>query len=186
MVYVYAIVFWLILQLFNLIGLPVAFTLLKNLPDRGYAFARPLGLLLVGYLLWLAGSLGLLRNNLGGALLAMAVVAGGGWLWQRQKGGSLRRWLRQNLAYVASVEALFAVALAGWAVFKAYNPNIETAGGEKWMEIAFINSSLLSPTFPPQDPWLSGFGISYYYFGYVLMAILTRLSGITPTIAFNL
>ncbi|RME44524.1 MAG: hypothetical protein D6796_11665, partial [Caldilineae bacterium] len=187
MTYRFIFTFWLILQVFHLIGLPVAFTLFKNLPDRGYAFARPLGLLLTGYVLWLAGSLGLLRNNSGGLLLAMAMVAIFGWVWQRQQGeGGLRDWLASHWRYALSVEAMFAVALAGWAIFKAYNPNIETAGGEKWMETAFVNATLLSPAFPPQDPWLSGFGISYYYFGYVLMAMLTRLSGIVATTAFNL
>lgn len=181
------LIFWLVIQLFNLIGLPVAFRLFKNLPDRGYGLARPLGLLLSGYGLWLLGSLGLLKNNLGGAVLAMGLVAGLGIFWlQQERGEGLLAWLKANRTYVLTVEAVFALAFIGWAVFKAYNPAIETAGGEKWMEIAFVNSALLSPGFPPQDPWLSGFGISYYYFGYVLMALLTRLSGIAPTTAYNL
>ena len=57
------ITWWLLLQLFGLVGLPLAFRLLGNLPDRGYAFARPLGLLLTGYLLWLGGSLGFWQNG---------------------------------------------------------------------------------------------------------------------------
>ena len=58
--------------------------------------------------------------------------------------------------------------LVGWAAFRAYNPDI--AGTEKPMEFAFINGVLRSRFFPPQDPWLSGYGISYYYFGYVMLA----------------
>ncbi|GAG40340.1 unnamed protein product, partial [marine sediment metagenome] len=45
---------------------------------------------------------------------------------------------------------------------------------------------LRSETFPPHDPWLSGFGISYYYFGYLMMAMLTKLSGVPSPVAFNL
>ena len=45
------------------------------------------------------------------------------------------------------------------------------------MEMAFINGILRSAHFPPQDPWLSGYGISYYYGGYVLSAMLTLASG---------
>jgi YYY domain-containing protein len=59
-------------------------------------------------------------------------------------------------------------------------------GTEKPMEFAFLNAILRSETFPPHDPWLSGFGISYYYFGYLMMAMLTRLSGVPSAIAFNL
>ncbi len=54
------------------------------------------------------------------------------------------------------------------------------------MELAFINAILKSPTFPPNDPWLSGYAISYYYFGYVLTAMLAALTGITGGVAFNL
>ena len=54
------------------------------------------------------------------------------------------------------------------------------------MEIAFQNAILRSEHFPPLDPWLSGFGISYYYFGYVMMAMLTRLSGAVSGVAFDL
>ena len=189
MIYAPILVWWLLLQLFGLVGLPLAFRLLGNLPDRGYAFARPLGLLLTGYLLWLGGSLGFLRNSVGGTLVAMLVVAGVGiWLYfgRRNKEQTLLGWLRAHKTYWLAVELLFIVALVGWTVFKSYNPNLETAGGEKWMEIAFINATLRSDGFPPPDPWLSGFGISYYYFGYVLMAMVARLSGLPPAIAFNL
>jgi len=54
------------------------------------------------------------------------------------------------------------------------------------MELAFINSILKSPGFPPQDPWLSGFAISYYYFGYVIIAMLIRITGVTSGVGFNL
>ena len=78
MIYAPVLIWWLLLQLFGLVGLPMAFRLLGNLPDRGYAFARPLGLLLTGYLLWLGGSLGFWHNSVGGTALAMLVVAGAG------------------------------------------------------------------------------------------------------------
>ncbi|HEX2980238.1 MAG TPA: DUF2298 domain-containing protein, partial [Anaerolineaceae bacterium] len=67
---------------------------------------------------------------------------------------------------------------------RAVDPGIINT--EKPMEIAFINSILQSPTFPPQDPWFTGYSISYYYFGYVLVAMLTRITGAAPEVAFNL
>jgi YYY domain-containing protein len=189
LIYAPVLIWWLLLQLFGLVGLPLAFRLLGNLPDRGYAFARPLGLLLTGYLLWLGGSLGFWSNSVGGTLIALLLVVGVGvWLYRGRKadGVSLLDWLRSNTGYWLTVEILFAVALVAWTIYKSYNPNFETAGGEKWMEIAFVNATLRSDSFPPQDPWLSGFGISYYYFGYVLMAMVTRLSGLPSVVAYNL
>jgi len=180
---------WLLLQVFGLAGLPLAWRLLGRLPDGGYAFARPLGLLLGGYLLWMGATLGIWRNSVGGTLAAMAIVLGVGvWLCCRSADArrALQEWWQARRIYVLIIETFFAVALVGWAIYKAYNPNLETAGGEKWMEIAFVNGVLRSERFPPQDPWLSGYSISYYYFGYVLMAMITRLSGLPATVAFNL
>jgi len=57
---------WCLIQLIGLAAWPLAFRLLRFLPDRGYTAAKPLGLLLTSYVLWLLGSLGLVSNSLGG------------------------------------------------------------------------------------------------------------------------
>ncbi|GAB4428487.1 MAG: DUF2298 domain-containing protein [Anaerolineae bacterium] len=185
------LIWWLTLFVVGLIGWPLAHSLLGGLPDRGYTFARPVALLFGGYVLWLGASFRLLQNNVGGIVVSLALVLGVGLLWHRRQvaraeAPPLLTWLKQQWRYALLAEMLFAAGFIGWAIYKAYNPNIETAGGEKWMEIAFINGILRSSHFPPQDPWLSGFGISYYYFGYVLMAMLTQLTGLATHVAFNL
>ncbi len=175
---------WLLIQLIGLAAWPLAFRLLRWLPDRGYTAAKPLGLLLTSYALWLAGSLGLMQNSLGGILFALIlVIAASAWALSRDGIAALRDWLGQHRAMVLVYEALFLVAMCGWAAFRATNPGINST--EKPMEFMFLNSILRSPSFPPQDAWLSGFGISYYYFGYVMMALMTRLSGVLPGVAYN-
>ena len=54
------------------------------------------------------------------------------------------------------------------------------------MDFAFLNASTRAAYFPPEDPWLQGHGISYYYFGYLIMGMLTKLTGIHSSIAYNL
>ncbi len=184
--------FWLIAQLFAVAALPLAWRLFASLPGRGYALAKPLGLLLVSYLFWLGSSLGFLGNTSGAILASLLLVAAlsaflGREGWQRDATGRrpLLGWLAASKALVIAVEALFLVALAGWAVVRSYSPDITTAGGEKFMELAFLNGILRSERFPPLDPWLSGFAISYYYFGYVMLSLFTTLSGLAPGVAFN-
>ncbi|MGC9334811.1 MAG: DUF2298 domain-containing protein [Anaerolineae bacterium] len=183
------IVWWLWLQVMGLAALPLAYRFFRRLPDRGYAFARPLGLLLATYVLWLGGSLGLLRNSLGGALLSIGLVAGISLVIYRRGQSDadpgLLAWLRANRRLVISVELLFGGALALWSLLRAYSPEITTAGGEKFMELMYLNSIGRSEFFPPHDAWLSGYAISYYYFGYVMMATLTRLSGFAAHLTFN-
>ena len=93
-------------------------------------------------------------------------------------------WLGHNKGYLIICEILFILAFAAWAYVRATSPEI--LGTEKPMELAFINAILRSPTFPPHDPWLSGYAISYYYFGYVMVAMITKITGVASGIAFNL
>ncbi len=176
---------YLIVTLAGLAAFPLAYCLLHALPDRGYAFTRSLGLLVWGYVFWASGSLGILQNNLGGLLLALAILAGLSLLALRRINfEELRAWYLSRRRYILGVELLFLVAFVGWAFVRSANPEIW--GTEKPMEVAFINSVLRSESFPPYDPWLSGYAISYYYFGYVLVGMLGRLSAVSGSVAFNL
>lgn len=187
---------YIALQFLALAGLPLAWATLKHLPSRGYGTAKALGLLLTGVIFWWGSSLQLWANTLSAVLTSAAIVVTAGLLLlrrQRRAAGtqgdvrtSATQWWQQHHRYVIAVEALFLSALIAWALVRASQPQIQTAGGEKWMEIAFLNAMLRSRTMPPQDPWLSGFTLSYYYLGYLLLGNLTRLTGIAPTIAFNL
>ena len=96
----------------------------------------------------------------------------------------MRQWLRDNIGLVVTAEVLFLVAFILLALLRAGNPTLDNA--EKPMELMFINSILRSPGFPPHDGWLSGYAISYYYFGYVMTAMLAKLSGVSGSIAHNL
>lgn len=82
-----AVRWWAVLTLLGLVGWPLIFTLLRPLADRGYAFVKMAGLLLVSYVFWLTGSLGLADNNGGGILLALAAVGGASWLAYRRRPG---------------------------------------------------------------------------------------------------
>ena len=177
---------WLALSVLGWAAVPLARRLLGGLPDRGLGFARPLGLLLAGYLYWLGGMTGLLPNSTAGAYaVAAALVAGGAWLGWRDREVLAELW-HQKRGLLLGYEALFAGALILWALYRAYQPNIETAGGEKYMEMMFINGILSSPRFPPNDAWMAGHSISYYYFGYVMAALMVRLTGVMPTVGFTL
>jgi YYY domain-containing protein len=199
---IYVLFWWLIIEILGWAALPIAMRIFRWLPDRGYTLSKALGLLLASYILWLGASTGLLRNDLGGILFSVLLVAGlSAWFYfrrprptpddshpdQEADPANPLTFLRQNPKLLLTVEILFFVAFAAWAVLRAYASfKIEPAGGEKFMEIAFLNAVLRSPQFPPLDPWLSGFAISYYYFGYVMMALMTRLSGAPAGIGFDL
>lgn len=182
---IFAIVsWWAVLLIIGWAVWPMAYTLLGRLPDRGYAFSKMLGLLLVAYLFWIGGSLGFLANNVGNIALSLVAVAGlSAWVYRRN-GQGLQAWMGEHRRYILLSELVFVLLFVGWAVVRANNPVISAT--EKPMEFAFLNSAGRSLQFPPLDPWLSGYAISYYYFGYVMTSVLGRLAMVTEPVAFNL
>jgi YYY domain-containing protein len=180
-----ALSWYLVITLLGWVTFPLIYRLLPALYDRGYAFSRALGLLVWAYAFWLLGSLGVLANDLGGILfsfiLLFALVY---WGWKNTSPGELQGWVRDNLRTVLTVEILFAVAFIGIVLLRGLYPDI--VGTEKPMELAFINAILRSPSLPPHDPWLADYAISYYYFGYVMVAMLAKVTGVSGGVAFNL
>jgi len=179
------VLFWYILiQVIGLAGFLLVFKLFPNLPDRGYGFAKPAGLLVWSYVFWLLCSLHVVQNSQGGIFATFLVVAAAaGWLYYHQQ-QEITVWVKGHVKTIVTAEVIFLLAFIIWTLMRAASPDI--SGTEKPMEMAFINSILRSETFPPFDPWLSGYAISYYYFGYVMVALMIKVTGILPTVAFNL
>ncbi len=183
------LVWWLLVTLAGAAVFPLMFRLMSGLSDRGYTLARAAGLMLIGYIFWFLASIGVLRNEVGGIVFAWIVVIilslvawfrGSDWPARAE----FRAWLREHLPLIVFTEVLFLGAMIIWAFVQAHNPEITST--EKPMEMAFINGVRNSATFPPKDPWMAGYAISYYYFGYVITASLADLSGVTTGIAFKL
>ena len=196
-------IWWLTAQAFGLAGLPLTRFLFRALPDRGYAFSKSLGLLLTGYLAWLLAMLGLApfgRSLLVICALAVAVI--GLFITQKTENREPRTQepaLIASLAHdfrfsvlnsqrswrlILSYEILFALALIFVALLRSYNP--DPWGTERPMDYALFNAIRGSTAFPPHDPWLAGYSINYYYFGYLLMAAVSLVSGIDQGVAYNL
>lgn len=177
---------WLLVSLAGAAVLPLLIRLLDRLPDRGYTLARPAGLLLVGFVFWLLAILGFVNNSTGSVLLAwlIVIILSCVVYFTSREALKWRDWWHENRTVVLVTEVLFVVLLIGWAVFRAYQNDLTTT--EKPMDLAFMSAVQHSQTFPPNDPWLSGYAISYYYFGHVMSATLSTLAGVPTTIGYNM
>ncbi len=150
--------------------------------------SRSLGWLLLGYLVWIAASLRIAENRIATIGVVLALIAALSFLlWRRQQPAMAAYWRAQK-RLVLFGEGLFAASFLLFVVFRIANPDIWQPwnGGEKFMEFAFLNAILRSPTFPPIDPYFAGGTINYYYFGHYLVALLIKLTGIWSSVAFNL
>lgn len=186
--------FWLLaLEAIGVAAFVLLFRFVPALPDRGWALSKTLGLLVLGYAVWLLASLGRAGAPLMmfgptsvrlcfAALIAFAALIG----WRNR--AELWAWLRARRGAVLMGEAVFLAIFGLFLWFRYTNPDLwhPARGGEKPMDLAFLTAILKSPSFPPYDPWFAGGFINYYYFGFVLVATLIHLTGIVPTVAYNL
>lgn len=182
----YLMVWYLTAQIITVAVLPLTVRVLRALPDRGYSFAKISGVLLVGVIYWLGFSYGLLRNERGGVWLALLLTGAVSWIvgW-----ADIKNWWRTlrrdgRLGALFATELLFVLAFVGWALVRAYDPNVDHT--EQPMDLMFMNSIWVSATYPPRDAWLAGYAIGYYYLGYWLLATVARLANTVPSIAYNL
>jgi YYY domain-containing protein len=179
---------WLVLTLLGLLTYPLAFAAFRGLADRGYIFSKTLGILLLAYFAWILASLHLVAfSHLSTiivvvVLLLLAIVL---FLWQQR---AISKFLRQRWRLLLIEEGIFTLAFLLFVGIRSLNPDLWHIylGGEKPMELAFLNAVLRSPSMPPYDPWFAGGYINYYYYGYIIIGALIKLTSIVPTVAFNL
>ncbi|MEA1966089.1 MAG: DUF2298 domain-containing protein, partial [Euryarchaeota archaeon] len=83
-------------------------------------------------------------------------------------------------------EIVFFVAFIVFLAIRVYGPEIIDFG-EKFMDFAFLNAVMRSSHFPPHDPWFAGGLLDfYYYFGYLTVAVPSKISGIATGVTYNL
>ncbi|MDA1257021.1 MAG: DUF2298 domain-containing protein [Chloroflexi bacterium] len=182
-------IIWLLaIQGLGLVALPIGYVLFRPFPNRGYLLHKPLGLLLVAFVAWFMASVGIADFSRGSVVLAIAIwtVVGAavGWPLRAEITGFLRtRW-----RMVFGMEALFLVAFLAFLAIRAANPDLwhPFRGGEKPMDFAYLNAVTRSTVMPPYDPWFAGGYLNYYYFGQFIVATMIRLTGIVPSVAYNL
>ncbi|HET8951456.1 MAG TPA: DUF2298 domain-containing protein [Solirubrobacteraceae bacterium] len=207
-----ALGFFALMEAAGLAAAPLAALVLGRLPGAGLGFAKVLGVLLVGWLAWMAGSLGVAGYGPATIVGAFAVVAvlgalAGRRLRQagrrlRERGeepprGRLARWRRSRLAAQAlppedparlplwaGSELVFAVAFAAMALLVAYAPDVWNT--EKPMDAMLMTAIQASDSFPPHDAWMAGETVNYYYLGHLLLALPAHALGLEPSVAYNL
>ena len=175
---------WLItVELIGLAAFPLAFYLLPRLADRGFTLSKPLGILLVSYLFWLLGLAHIPTVQPIAIALVLLIAALSAYIAYRNF-DALREFIVREWRTIVIAEAIFLVFFIGWTLFRSYDPFINHT--EQPMDLALLSASINSQVGHPEDPWLRGEPVSYYYFGYWMMGALSQISAIQSHISYNL
>lgn len=179
-----ALLWFLTIELLGVLALPWAFHLFRFLPDRGITLAKPAILLLLSYLVWVTGLVRLLPNTqltIWAIVLCLGVTSV--WLTVRQR-DELRDFLERRWTLLLAGELVFLLMFVAWAMVVSGSPGITHT--EKPMDFMLLNAAHQARYFPAEDAWLSGHSISYYYFGHIIMATLSKMSGVVTSAGYNL
>ena len=175
---------WLItVEIIGLAAFPLAFYLLPKLADRGYTLSKPFGILLVSYIFWVLGLAHVPTVQPIAIALVLLMAAASAYIAYRNF-DELRDFITREWRTLVIAEAIFLVFFIGWALFRSYDPFINHT--EQPMDLALLSASINSQVGHPEDPWLRGESISYYYFGYWMMGALSQIAALPSNIAYNL
>ena len=182
----YILIWVLTVEVLGLACLPLLRAFFANRRDAAM-LSRPVGLVLVAYLGWalsLSRSIGFERGTL---LLALVLVGTASYLVSRaarRAGGPSAVPPPFFGAEEMRAALSFWIPAAIFMLIRAAQP--EVLGAEKFMDLAFFNSLTRFGDMPPADPWMSGLTINYYYWGYLLAAVLAKLSQVPTFVSYNL
>ncbi|MGD8814509.1 MAG: DUF2298 domain-containing protein, partial [Anaerolineales bacterium] len=181
------LVWYLLIGVIGLLLFPWVRAAFSGLHDGGYPLARTVGLLLVAWAVWMLGSFRVpfVPTTLWLVLLAFAIISALiAWRDRRE----LRTFLTQKWKEIVWTEVLALGFFLLLLAIRVANPDLwhVSKGGEKFMDLSYLNAVLKSTSFPPYDPWFADGYINYYYFGFVFVGVPVKMLGLVPNVAYNL
>jgi YYY domain-containing protein len=179
-----AAAWYLALALVGIVALPLVWALFPRLSDRGFGFARILGLIFATYTMTVALTFHTLPNGRRAAALCLAAVAAASALVFLRERHDFTRFLREQRRPLLQSELVFAAGFLLFLGIRALNPEIYW--GEKPMDFSILNILVRTRSLPASDPWLAGAPLGYYTFGQEMVVFLTLLTNLSTRFTFNL
>ena len=176
---------FLILVLFGVIAYPFSCYLFKDLGSGGFFLGKVLGITGVSLIVWTLTYCKIFKFTTLFTVISALLLAAAFYVPKRFREAMFERIAQPDtITRIALEETVFAVVFVYLCYFKGMLPDIN--GQEKFMDYGFIMSMLRNPSLPALDMWLSGYNINYYYFGQFMYAMLIKVTGIRPSIGYNI
>jgi YYY domain-containing protein len=157
------------------VGLPLADLLFDSVPGTGAGFAVPVSLGVLTIVVYWVGqfTFGLLAIGIGVTVLLAA------------SGLAVRRGASIDPSAAKDSAAVFVACFLFMAFAQAKTLGV-LPWNEDFLDYGLLKSLLRASELPPEDMWLAGRSVNYYYGGHLLTAILARVTGTAPRYAYSL
>jgi len=174
---------WITIFFIGIIFIPITNLIFPSFFDKGYVFAKAIGIAFISYCAFILGFLKILPFETQNIFLIIGIFLLIN-LFIKRKVPLSNIKIKSLLPIFILEELMFLGILIFWSFVHANAPDIH--GLEKYMDYGFINSILRAKYFPPLDMWFTPYSINYYYFGHLTTAVLTKLSRLSSAVTFNL
>ncbi|MFL2644252.1 MAG: DUF2298 domain-containing protein [Dehalococcoidia bacterium] len=180
------IILWIVsIQILGLAGFPICYKVFFRLPDKGYIISKVLTTAILGYSVWIVTILSSWTYNQTQVLIILSAFIIFQILYLKPSFiyESLK-WILSNKHIAICSELLFVSTFLICSFLVSQNPAIELT--EKPMDFMILNSIMGLGNLPPDDLWLAGHSINYYYFGHFLISLIGTLLSTPSFITYNL
>jgi len=184
----FSVVIWYLgISLFGWASYPLIRRCFTGLRFKGFPISKAIGLLLISFVIWVSGSVSvpLTRVLILSVVLLLLFINMLIFFFNRKE---IFPELKKDFRHLLKLELISLGFFIMFLFVRMGNPDLwhPYKGGEKPMDFSYFNAVIKSIHFPPYDPWYAQGYINYYYFGFILAAVPTKLLGIVPSISYNL
>ena len=177
-----------IITMLGFVSVPFFYKLFINFSDFGFSFYKFFGLISFSFIIWILSSMGIIDFRLPDILAIFLLFSIFSIVIFLRNKNEILFYIKKSYKQIITVELIFFLLLVIGIVVRFLNPDLwhPHRGGEKPMDLAYLNAIVRSFSMPPYDPWFSGYTLNYYYFGQFMVALLIKLTGIPSAISYNL
>lgn len=179
---------WFSLFVLGIVFYPLTSCIFKNFHDKGWIFSKIIGLCVTGLFMWLLSYLKIMEYSTSNCYVIIFIFAIlNAILAFRTFKKEKFTWKNFNFSLLKNIiimEVIFLACFGFWCYIKGFNPYI-TNTTEQYMDYGYLNSIMNAKHMPPEDIWLSGNTINYYYFGQYLSGFACKISHLTASEGYN-
>ncbi|MCR5324815.1 MAG: hypothetical protein K6E85_16275 [Lachnospiraceae bacterium] len=182
----YFLIWWLAITALGLTFMPLSMMIFSKFRDKGWLFSKAIGIGISGWLVWFLSSCHIVKFNTAGIWICLILcLIGNGALLYFQIRKKKIDLTSSNVIYIIVTELVFLCVFAFWTYLKCFKP--EAYGTtEKLMDFGFMEAMYKSEYMPPEDIWLAGKPINYYYVGQFMATYLSKLTDAGVEYGYNL
>ena len=182
----YFVTWWLSVLALGLTFMPLSYTIFKRFRDCGWLFSKAIGIGISGWLVWFLSSCHIVKFNTFGIWVSIIIcVAANAALLFFQIRKKQISFNGSNLLSILIVETIFVCVFALWTYIKCFKTQA-FGTTEKLMDFGFMQAMYKSDYMPPEDMWLAGKPINYYYVGQFMATYLSKLTKAGVEYGYNL